>query len=255
MPDGKPSTDRAPAPRARRRHGAAGGEQAAVVGARPRRRLAPRRHRQAHSRRQVHQLADPLQPDGKAEKRSDAPRHLVQQGAGDARTADPPGRRRAGDDQGRPVAVSRRRQGSRVHGRRGQHAPPQQDAEHSALRRGLVADRHHAGDRGHHAVRDVAAHAPARQEPAWVVVFPDGREQTILNVPKFDFNWQIKYELAEPLHIPAGSKILGIGNYDNSPKKGGTRRRTSRSTGRSRAGTKCTSRSRCIRSTVRRSAT
>src|SRR3954454_1814006 len=52
----------------------------------------------------------------------------------------------------------------------------------------------------------------------WVVVFPDGREQTILDVPKFDFNWQIEYELEEPFKIPAGSKILGIGKYDNSPK-------------------------------------
>ena len=45
----------------------------------------------------------------------------------------------------------------------------------------------------------------------WVIVYPDGREQTILDVPKFDFNWQIQYELETPLHIPAGSKILGIG--------------------------------------------
>ncbi|HWW84291.1 MAG TPA: hypothetical protein VNZ26_11845 [Vicinamibacterales bacterium] len=52
----------------------------------------------------------------------------------------------------------------------------------------------------------------------WVIVYPDGHEQTILDVPKFDFNWQIQYELEEPLHIPAGSKILGIGYYDNSPK-------------------------------------
>ena len=36
----------------------------------------------------------------------------------------------------------------------------------------------------------------------WVIVYPDGREQTILNVPKFDFNWQFKYELEEPLKIP-----------------------------------------------------
>jgi len=50
----------------------------------------------------------------------------------------------------------------------------------------------------------------------WVVTYPDGREQTILNVPKFDFNWQFNYELAEPLKIPAGSKITGIGVYDNS---------------------------------------
>ena len=50
----------------------------------------------------------------------------------------------------------------------------------------------------------------------WVVTFPDGREETILDVPEFDFNWQIHYELAEPMHIPAGSKITGIGVYDNS---------------------------------------
>jgi hypothetical protein len=50
----------------------------------------------------------------------------------------------------------------------------------------------------------------------WVVTYPDGREQVILNVPKFDFNWQFNYELAEPLKIPAGSKIAGIGVYDNS---------------------------------------
>jgi len=52
----------------------------------------------------------------------------------------------------------------------------------------------------------------------WIIVYPDGHEQTILDVPKFDFNWQIQYELEEPLKIPAGSKILGIGYYDNSPK-------------------------------------
>jgi hypothetical protein len=51
----------------------------------------------------------------------------------------------------------------------------------------------------------------------WVIVYPDGREQTILDVPKFDFNWQIQYELETPLKVPAGSKILGIGRYDNSP--------------------------------------
>jgi hypothetical protein len=50
----------------------------------------------------------------------------------------------------------------------------------------------------------------------WVIVYPDGREQTILDVPNFDFNWQFNYELKDPLHIPAGSKILGLGVYDNS---------------------------------------
>ena len=50
----------------------------------------------------------------------------------------------------------------------------------------------------------------------WVVTYPDGREVTVLDVPRFDFNWQIHYELAEPLRLPAGSKITGIGVYDNS---------------------------------------
>ena len=52
----------------------------------------------------------------------------------------------------------------------------------------------------------------------WIVTWPDGRDEVILNVPKFDFNWQFQYELAEPLRLPAGSKITGIGVYDNSPK-------------------------------------
>jgi hypothetical protein len=52
----------------------------------------------------------------------------------------------------------------------------------------------------------------------WIVTWPDGRDEVILNVPRFDFNWQFQYELDEPLHLPAGSKITGIGVYDNSPK-------------------------------------
>jgi hypothetical protein len=52
----------------------------------------------------------------------------------------------------------------------------------------------------------------------WIVTWPDGRDQVILNVPRFDFNWQFNYELAEPLKLPAGSKITGIGVYDNSAK-------------------------------------
>ena len=50
----------------------------------------------------------------------------------------------------------------------------------------------------------------------WIVTYPDGREETLLDVPEFDFNWQIHFELEEPLYLPAGSKITGIGVYDNS---------------------------------------
>ena len=52
----------------------------------------------------------------------------------------------------------------------------------------------------------------------YTLTTPDGAEEVLLDVPKYDFNWQIEYELEEPFKIPAGSKILGIGKYDNSPK-------------------------------------
>ena len=52
----------------------------------------------------------------------------------------------------------------------------------------------------------------------YTLIWPDGRKQVLLNVPKFDFNWQLHYELAEPLKIPAGSKIVAVAHYDNSVK-------------------------------------
>ncbi|HTR26088.1 MAG TPA: hypothetical protein VMI10_19090 [Terriglobales bacterium] len=48
------------------------------------------------------------------------------------------------------------------------------------------------------------------------VVFPDGREQSVLAVPKYDFHWQLAYELVEPLKMPAGSKLIITAHYDNS---------------------------------------
>jgi peroxiredoxin len=47
-------------------------------------------------------------------------------------------------------------------------------------------------------------------------VFPDGKTQTILSVPKYDFNWQVSYRLAEPLKLPAGSRIECKALFDNS---------------------------------------
>ncbi|HTR35355.1 MAG TPA: hypothetical protein VMH80_05610 [Bryobacteraceae bacterium] len=48
------------------------------------------------------------------------------------------------------------------------------------------------------------------------IIFPDGREQSLLNVPKYDFRWQLAYELDAPLHLPAGSKMIVTAHYDNS---------------------------------------
>jgi hypothetical protein len=52
----------------------------------------------------------------------------------------------------------------------------------------------------------------------YLIVYPDGRQQPLLSVPKYDFNWQLYYDLEQPLKIPAGSKIVAAGHYDNSTK-------------------------------------
>jgi peroxiredoxin len=46
--------------------------------------------------------------------------------------------------------------------------------------------------------------------------YPDGHEETLLSVPRWDFNWQHRYELAEPKMLPAGTTLRCIAVYDNS---------------------------------------
>ncbi len=50
----------------------------------------------------------------------------------------------------------------------------------------------------------------------YVLTYPDGHSEELLNVPKYDFNWQLSYVLAEPRHIPAGSRLDATAWYDNS---------------------------------------
>ena len=90
----------------------------------------------------------------------------------------------------------------------------------------------------------------------WVIVYPDGREQTILDVPKFDFNWQIQLRARRAAaHSGRQQDPRHRRRTTTRRRTSGTRRRTSRCTGRSRAGTRCTSRSPSTRSTARSSAT
>ena len=48
------------------------------------------------------------------------------------------------------------------------------------------------------------------------VVYPSGEEKTVLRVPNYRFDWQIGYELAEPLDLPKGTKVKTVAHYDNS---------------------------------------
>ena len=50
------------------------------------------------------------------------------------------------------------------------------------------------------------------------LVYPDGASKVILNVPKYDFNWQLSYLLKEPLAAPKGSRIECVAHHDNSER-------------------------------------
>ncbi len=47
-------------------------------------------------------------------------------------------------------------------------------------------------------------------------VFANGKRQTLLDVPKYDFNWQTSYREEQPLKFPAGTRIHAIAHFDNS---------------------------------------
>jgi peroxiredoxin len=48
------------------------------------------------------------------------------------------------------------------------------------------------------------------------VEYPNGRSEVVLSVPRYDFAWQMRYVLAEPLRLPAGSKVVCTAHFDNS---------------------------------------
>jgi hypothetical protein len=50
----------------------------------------------------------------------------------------------------------------------------------------------------------------------YTIIYPDGREEVVLNVPRYDFNWQTRYQLAEPKFMPKGSTLKVTAHFDNS---------------------------------------
>ena len=46
--------------------------------------------------------------------------------------------------------------------------------------------------------------------------YPDGKTETLLDVPHYDFNWQTHYNLAEPKLLPAGTTLQCFAVFDNS---------------------------------------
>lgn len=48
------------------------------------------------------------------------------------------------------------------------------------------------------------------------IVFPDDRRETLLNIPAYNWRWQLWYNLAEPIKMPKGTKIECTEHFDNS---------------------------------------
>ncbi|HEV7226665.1 MAG TPA: redoxin domain-containing protein [Pirellulales bacterium] len=48
--------------------------------------------------------------------------------------------------------------------------------------------------------------------------YPDGRREVLLDIPHYDFNWQLRYQLAEPKPLPQGTILHCTAHFDNSPE-------------------------------------
>lgn len=54
------------------------------------------------------------------------------------------------------------------------------------------------------------------KEMVITATLPNGDKKTLVNVPRYDFNWQTTYVYKEPVKLPKGSKIGLTARYDNS---------------------------------------
>jgi hypothetical protein len=52
----------------------------------------------------------------------------------------------------------------------------------------------------------------------YTAVYPDGRSEILLNVPKYDFNWQHTYIPKQPIALPKGTRLDCVAYFDNSEK-------------------------------------
>ena len=50
----------------------------------------------------------------------------------------------------------------------------------------------------------------------YTAVYPDGNREVLLDIPKYDFNWQTEYRLSENKKMPSGTRIFCEAAFDNS---------------------------------------
>jgi mono/diheme cytochrome c family protein len=54
------------------------------------------------------------------------------------------------------------------------------------------------------------------KEVRYTLHYPDGTEELLLHVPRYDFNWQTAYRFIDPKPVPAGTRVEMQGWWDNS---------------------------------------
>jgi peroxiredoxin len=59
------------------------------------------------------------------------------------------------------------------------------------------------------------AHYRGYASDLWIE-YPDGSRKMLLAMPRYDFNWQREYTFAQPVKVPAGSKLIASYWYDTS---------------------------------------
>jgi len=53
------------------------------------------------------------------------------------------------------------------------------------------------------------------KDMTYKLIYPDGREEVVLHVPHYDFNWQLGYDTS--IKVPKGTKLHVDAHFDNSP--------------------------------------
>jgi hypothetical protein len=65
----------------------------------------------------------------------------------------------------------------------------------------------------------ITPHAHVRGGSTLVsIIYPNGKTEKLLALPRYDFKWQYEYFLKTPLKVPAGSKIHAEWTYNNSAR-------------------------------------
>lgn len=54
------------------------------------------------------------------------------------------------------------------------------------------------------------------KDARFLVTYPDHKQETLLFVPNYNFNWQITYRMVEPKFIPKGTRLTILSHFDNS---------------------------------------